>query len=202
MTENKGKSPGEFFAEAVNLHNLGVQGDNEAAQKAYRMFKKIWVNHQDNPLAEAYLGSVTALLGRDHPDLNEKFRLAVEGLKLLDSAVSKEPKNIEIRTLRGYVCFNLPEMYFHRLNTAVEDFKFMVSRCPRNAKIIHRDFYIKTIFDLGSAYKQLGRDKEANAAWKKVLSLTRDPKYLNMLRQEGFQIPESMKAFKRKPAEG
>lgn len=193
MTEKQlGKTPGDYFTEAVNLHNLGVGGDKEAVEKAHEMFKQICAEDPDNHLAAAYLGSVTALLGRDHPNLNEKFRLATKGLKFLDQAVSKEPQNTEIRILRGHVCFNLPDMYFHRLTTAVEDFEFLISRYRRNKRIFTRDFYIKTIFDLGSAYKQLGRDEEAEAVWKKILLLTNDPKYLNLLRQEGFHIPQRM----------
>jgi len=198
MTGKQGKAPGDFFAEAVKLFNLGVEGDKEAVQQAHEIFKEIWSENPDNHLAEAYLGSTTALLGRDHPNLNEKFRLAIEGLKLLDSAVSEEPKNTEIRTLRGHVCFNLPDMYFHRLITAAEDFEFLTSCYQRNKKVFSKDFYIKTLFDLGSAYKQLGRKKEADATWEKIL-LTRDPKYLNLLRQEGFPIPKWMAASKQRP---
>lgn len=199
MAGKQGKAPGDFFAEAVKLFNLGVEGDKEAVQKAQGMFKEIWSENPDNHLAEAYLGSSTALLGRDHPNLNEKFRLAIEGLKLLDSAVAEEPRNTEIRILRGHVCFNLPDMYFHRLTTAVEDFEFLISCYQRNKKVFSRDFYIKTLFDLGSAYKQLGRKKEAEATWEKMLLLTRDPKYINLLRQEGFPIPKWVAPSKQKP---
>lgn len=200
MNDKQGKPPGKSFDEAVNLHKLGVEGDKEAVRKAYRLFKEIWSENPDNHLVEAYLGSTTALLGRDDPNLNEKFKLAIDGLKLLDSAVSKEPKNLEIRTLRGHVCFNLPDLYFHRLTTAVEDFEFLISRYSRNKKALSRDFYIKTIFDLGSAYKQLGRSEEAKTTWKKLLTLTKDNKYLNLLRQEGFQIPQWTNTSRKKPA--
>jgi len=37
-----GTAPGEFFAAAVNLHDLGVKGDQEAVQKARRMFEEIF----------------------------------------------------------------------------------------------------------------------------------------------------------------
>jgi len=197
-----GKAPGESFAAAVELHNLGVKGDQEAVPKARRMFEKIWSENPDHHLAEAYLGSATALLGRDHPDLDEKFRLAVAGLKLLDSAVSKDEHNVEIRILRGHVCFNLPEMYFHRLNTAVEDFEFLISGYRRNKRVFSKEFYVETIFNLGSAYKQLGRDEEAEAVWKKLLLQTRDPKYLNRLRQEGIHIPQRMTGFSQRRVQG
>ncbi len=198
MTDT-GKAPGELFTAAVNLHDLGVKGDQEAVQKAHRMFTEIWSENPDNHLAEAYLGSATALLGRDHPNLDEKFRLAVEGLKLLDSAAAKDEKNIEIRILRGHVCFNLPEMYFHRLSTAVEDFEFIISGYRRNKRAFSKEFYIETLFNLGSAYKQLGRSQEAETVWQKILFQTRDPKYLNRLRQEGIHVPQWMTGFRPWP---
>ncbi|MBU7007093.1 tetratricopeptide repeat protein [Phosphitispora fastidiosa] len=197
-----GKAPSESFAAAVELHDLGVKGDQEAVPKACRMFEKMWSENPDQHLAEAYLGSATALLGRDHADLDEKFRLAVAGLKLLDSAVSKDEHNVEIRILRGHVCFNLPEMYFHRLHTAVEDFEFLVSCYRRNKRVFSKEFYVETIFNLGSAYKQLGRDEEAEAVWKKLLFQTRDPKYLNRLRQEGIHIPQWMTGFGQRLGQG
>lgn len=200
MAGRQGETRGEFFTEAINLHNLGIDGDKEAVQKAHEILKEIFSKNPEDHLVEAYLGSVTALLGRDHENLNEKFKLALDGLKLLDSAVSKDRTNTEIRILRGYVCYNLPDMYFHRLATAVEDFDFLVSRYWRNKKIFSRDFYAKTLFDLGSAYKKMGRTKEAESTWKKLLSVTKEPKFLDLLRQEGFKIPEPVLRFKSRQA--
>lgn len=186
--DNKNELPPvDIFAEAVSLHNLGVDGDKEAVKKAHKMFKKICAENPQDCLAEAYLGSTTALLGRDDIDPNKRFKLALNGLKILDRAVSKEPDHIEIRILRGFVCYRLPEMFFHRLATAVEDFSYVSSRYEKNHKTVSRDFYWKILFDLGLAYKQLNRIEDAHKTWKKLLSVTRDPKYAELLKQEGYR---------------
>ncbi len=193
-TENP---PVDIFAEAVNLHNIGVDGDKEAVKKAYKMFKKICADNPQDCLAEAYLGSATALLGRDEIDPNQRFKLALDGLKILDRAVSKEPDNIEIRILRGFVCHRLPEMYFHRLATAIEDFNCVVSRYERNGKTFSHDFYCKILFELGLDYKELDRHEEAHSIWKKLLSVTSDPKYIELLKQQGFNVSSETRSRPR-----
>ncbi len=188
MADKKPATPEEVFAEAVNLHKLGVNGDKEAVQKAHKMLKEICAADPQNCLAEAYLGSATALLGRDEIDPDKRFKLVLQGLKILDRAVSKEPEHIGIRILRGSVCYNLPDFYFHRLTTAAEDFSYLVSRYEADKKIFSQDFYWKILFDLGSAYKQLQRSKESESIWGKLWSVTTDPKYKELLRQEGFKV--------------
>ncbi len=178
----------DIFAEAVNLHNSGVDGDKDAVKKAHKLFKKICAENPGDCLAEAYLGSTTALLGRDEIEPNKRFKLALDGLKILDRAVAREPDNIEIRILRGFVCHRLPEMYFHRLSTAVEDFTYVISRYERNRRLLTRDFYCKLLFELGLDYKGLDRIEEAHAAWKKLLSVTDDSRYFELLQQEGFDV--------------
>lgn len=202
MANGKEATPDDIFNEAVKMHNLGIDGDAEAVKKACQMFETVCADDPKNTLAEAYLGSATALLARDEKDLEKRFKQALEGLKMLDRAVSKEPKNIDIRTLRGYVCYNLPEMYFHRLSTAVEDFSFLVSQYRKSRNTISHDFYCKLLFDLGSAYKKLEKNNEAEATWKKLLSVTKDPKYWELLRQEGFDVPNSVSRYGSKPAAG
>ncbi|MBU7007092.1 hypothetical protein [Phosphitispora fastidiosa] len=177
----------DSFTTAVNLHNTGVDGDKDAVKKAHKMFKKICADNPGDCLAEAYLGSATALLGRDEIEPNRRFKLALDGLKILDRAVSKEPDNIEIRILRGFVCHRLPEIYFHRLGTAIEDFTYVISRYERNKKLLKRDFYCKLLFELGIDYKQLERIEEAHLTWQKLLSVTSDPDYVELLKREGFE---------------
>ncbi len=188
MADKKPTNSAEMFTEAVNLHKLGVDGDKEAVKKAHKMFKEICTDDPDNHLAEAYLGSATALLGRDEIDPNKRFTLVLQGLKKLDRVVAKEPENIEIRIMRGAVCYNLPEFYFHRQTTAVEDFSYLVSRYESDKKTFSPELYWKILYDLGSAYKQLGRNKEAESTWQKLWSVTTDPKYEELLRQKGFNV--------------
>ncbi|HWI54537.1 MAG TPA: hypothetical protein VNT57_02485 [Desulfobacteria bacterium] len=185
-------SSADIVAEAIRLHNLGVDGDKEAVKKAHTMFKKICADNPRDCLSQAYLGSATALLGRDEIDPNKRFKLVLDGLKILDRTVSQEPDNIQIRILRGFVCHRLPEMYFHRLVTAVEDFSYVVSRYEKNRKVLSSDFYCKVLYELGHDYKELDRLEESHLVWKKLLSVTSEPAFIELLEQEGFDVsPET-----------
>ncbi|MGE5557560.1 MAG: tetratricopeptide repeat protein [Bacillota bacterium] len=185
------KSLERAFDEAVELHRRGVAGDKEAVSKAFALFEKIHEAAPKNNLAAAYYGSSLALQGRDAVDPNERFQKAIRGLKYLDAAAENEPENIQIRTLRGYVCSRLPEAFFHRTHTAIEDFGSLVSRFEKDPGLFAKDFYCQLLYDLGAAYKNLNRCDEAEQTWKKLLSVTGGSKYLNLLRQEGCSPPKN-----------
>ncbi|MHB1043899.1 MAG: tetratricopeptide repeat protein [Eubacteriales bacterium] len=185
-----GESWKNLFDEAVKLHDLGIEGDKEAVKKAYNLLKKVRAMAPQNILVEAYYGCANALLGRDAIDPMERFKKAMKGLKILDGAVAKEPDNKEIRILRGFVCLRLPEMYFHRTATAVEDFSYLVSLYDNNPGVFAQEFYWQLLFNLGEAKKNLGQDEEAEAVWKKLLTKSPGNKYRQLLRQEGMQVPE------------
>jgi len=44
---------------------------------------------------------------------------------MLDHALALEPENVKIRYLRSQVCRKLPEMYFHRTGTLIEDLSYL-----------------------------------------------------------------------------
>ena len=177
----------ELFAQAVSLHRLGAEGDREAVVKAHHLLEKVRQLAPENNLVEAYYGSATALLGRDSSNPRERFQKALKGLKILDSAISREPESTDIRIQRAYVCYHLPERFFLRTYTAVDDFRYLVSRYEEDPVVFSKDLYCQILFDLGVSLKRLKRDSEAKAVWQKLLLVTNQPKYLDLLRQEGFQ---------------
>lgn len=180
----------KLFAEAIKDHEQGVDGDKEAVRKAYKSLESIVKMVPRNNLVKAYFGSATCLLGRDAVDPMERFEKAVKGLKILDEAVSNEPENTKIRILRGYVCYRLPETYFHRTSTAVEDFKYLITRYENEQNTFSPEFYNQLLYDLGVAYKTLGRKEEAVSVWEKLLKTTAEKRYQDLLRREGLPIPD------------
>lgn len=188
---DSGQSWESLFSEAVIQHQQGIQGDKQAVKKAYELLDQIRKMVPGNNLVQAYYGSATALRGRDSRDTSLRFRRAIKGLKMLDESVSKEPDNVEIRILRAYVSFKLPEMYFHRSATAVEDFSYLASRFEQDSSIFPQELYWKILFDLGSAYKKLEKYREAQSVWKKLLKHTTDAKYEELVKQEEMDLPDS-----------
>ncbi|MCX7922093.1 MAG: tetratricopeptide repeat protein [Clostridia bacterium] len=201
QTENKNEASDSEesriqLEEAIKLHKLGTEGDKEAVKKCYELLKMIHSTQPGNYLAEAYFGSATSLLGRDEINPNQRFKLAMKGLKLMDNAVSKQPDNIEIRLLRGQVCYRLPEMYFHRTATALEDFDFIISTYEKDANSVSDETYRQVLFNLGGAYKNLNRMQEAENVWRKLLSIAPESKYVQMVRQEGIAVTKLQKEEK------
>lgn len=170
------------FAEAVRLHHLGVDGDKAAVRKAHAMLEKLQQQVNDN-LVRAYYGSVLTLVGRDAVNPTERVQKALQGVKILNEAVAKEPNNIEIRLLRGFVCNRLPKVYFHRTQTAVEDFNHVLALDAKKRRL-SRELYWKVLYELGEAHKKLGQNEHAKAVWSRLKAQT--SRYDEQLRKQEF----------------
>ncbi|MEL1133938.1 hypothetical protein AAC978_02050 [Desulfitobacterium sp. THU1] len=174
----------QLFSNGVKLHELGIAGDKYAVKKAYEIFEKLHRADPQSLLVEAYLGSSTALLGRDSIDPNQKLKLALSGMKMLDKVIAKDPQNIETRSIRAYVNFNLPEMVFHRTGSAIEDFNTLITRYEHDKKAISEVFYHQLLYDLGVAYKRVGKKEQTKAVWAKLSQITKDPIILEKITRE------------------
>ncbi len=144
-----------LFNQALALHQRGVEGDQQASRKAYELLVEIRRKEPRENIVEAYLGSTITLLGRDEKNPEERIRKVMEGLKMLDRAVSREGNNINIRILRAYVCFNLPQDIFHRISTAAGDFDYLLKRYQKDPSIFTASFYNQLRHDLSDAQGML-----------------------------------------------
>lgn len=124
------------FEEAVKLHRKGVDGNKSAVIEAHRHFAGLRTRYPGDALLEAYFGSSLALLGRDAVHPLEKADKAQQGLDALDRAVALDPDGIEIRMIRGKVCVRLPEDFFRRSATAIEDFTLLLDRNEANPGLL------------------------------------------------------------------
>lgn len=174
----------DLLKRAIELHRKGVEGDKEAVVKSYQLLEKAWNLEPENLLVEAYYGSAMALMGRDAIDPMERIKKAMAGLKFLDRAVNRRQDNVEIRILRAYVCYRLPESCFHRTGTALEDFKQLIGLFESGSGNFSKDFYHQILFDLGVCYKRLNREKEAEKTWQKLISKSGSKKYIDLLKKE------------------
>ncbi|AGA70447.1 hypothetical protein Desdi_3042 [Desulfitobacterium dichloroeliminans LMG P-21439] len=181
-----GKSNEELYSEAIALYQLGLAGEKEAVPQAFKLLIHLLQNDRQNLMAEAYLGCVISLMGRDAQDVSERFKLAIKGLKILDKVVSFDSDNLDIRGLRAFVCARLPEQFFHRSDTAIEDFTYLVSRYDEDDSLFPKEFYYQILYELASAYHRLDKREESELTSRKLLSLTSDPKYKELINQEGL----------------
>ncbi len=153
--------PNNDLQEAIVLHDKGVAGDKSAVQKAYDILEKQYEVQRDNERVRAYFGSTKALMGRDEEHPSKRIQYVLSGLKLLDQVVEESPELIEVRLLRGNICGSLPEMYFNRTETAIEDFRYLIERYNENENTLTAEQYESVLKNIIEAFETLNRREEA-----------------------------------------
>ncbi|RPF53428.1 tetratricopeptide repeat protein [Aquisalibacillus elongatus] len=186
MWKQEGDTWEATFDEAKKLHEKAVAGDEKAVKEVFKLLKDIKQKAPSDHLIEAYYGSVVALLGRDAADTKDRFRLVRKGMKILDDVVKKEPEHSEIRMLRGYVSYNIPEMYFQRTSTAVEDFEYLINQYESNPEVFSQDMYWQLLYDLGIAYKRTEKQDQAQQVFTKLSNLNPNEEIRTLLSHEGI----------------
>jgi hypothetical protein len=172
------------LAVAIDLHNEAVARKEGAVGEAHREFEKLRSNYPGHPIANAFHGSVMSLIARDESNPLTRLQWAKRGLKLLDEAVASDSSDIRIRMLRGNVAYRLPEQFFHRTGTVIEDYLVLIDGELRNPGSISKDTYNKLIYELGDSYHRISRQQEAKFCWSKLLKQTNDHKYRKLIEQQ------------------
>ncbi|HEY8463069.1 MAG TPA: hypothetical protein VIM29_03475 [Bacillota bacterium] len=146
-----------FYREAKRLHNLGVAGNPVAARLALQLWEQAQAFNPADPVARGYYGSALALTGRDSNQVNEMFANAIKGLKLLNEALDSDPGNWELRLLRGYLSYSLPEVFFHTGQRAIADFQFLIRAYKQNPALFPQELYEQICADLEQACQRSGK---------------------------------------------
>ncbi len=68
------------------------------------------ITKDDNITLVGYKGAAISLVGRHARKIKEKKRLFIEGVTLLEYAIEKSPKNIELRFIRLGIQENTPKL--------------------------------------------------------------------------------------------
>lgn len=145
------KNRQDFYQEAKRLHDLGVSGNKFASQMALKLWQEAYATEPEDSFAQAYYGSSLALTVRDAIDTNVIFSKAIQGMKHLTEAVNRDPENWEIRLLRAYLAYSLPEAFFHTTNQAVEDFSYLSNAYEQNNNLFPKEIYRQVVDDLAKA---------------------------------------------------
>jgi tetratricopeptide (TPR) repeat protein len=122
------------------------------------------------------------LIARDKTTPLERLTWARNGLELLDKAVAAAPNDSRIRYLRGRSAYRLPEKYFQRTRTVIEDYTFLIDRESLQEGILGANDYMKLTYELGEAYRRIGRNEDAARCWTKLEQQTQDPEFRQLLR--------------------
>ncbi|WP_227793242.1 hypothetical protein [Paenibacillus guangzhouensis] len=194
LTENNLYSPSDPFNDrltlAIQLYIDGAAGNVTAVQEAHRFLEQLRVDYPDHPLVDAYYGSTMILIARDKTKGSEKLKWSTNGLKVLDNAVSADPHNSTIRLLRGKSSYNLPEEYFQRAKTVIEDFTFLLNT---QSDTLDTDEQLQLIYELGEAYARIGRNQDAAAHFRRLENQTQNSAWQQLSKQK-------LQALEGKPA--
>ncbi len=164
----------DLIREVQKRHDKGVQGDEEAVKSLVTDLEK-WTKEQPtNYMLLAYLGSAYTLRSRDCWPGPSKFHFLKEGLKTMDDAVEKDPKNIGVRFIRAVNNLNLPA-FINRRDSGRKDFQLLLEQIkstPQNE--INLETTQAIYYYAGISYQQLDDEKSAQDTWERGEQL--DPK--------------------------
>ena len=96
---------------------------------------------------------------------------------LINQSLETAPENLEIRLLRSYLTFALPEPFFELTGKTISDFQILIEAFETNnfnPEILTKEIYEQLLFDLGIAHDRISQAAEAKKVWKKLLSTTKN----------------------------
>ncbi|MFD0672347.1 hypothetical protein [Cohnella sp. GCM10027633] len=145
------------FEAAIGRHNKAVRGNPAAVRDAHRQFAELRAIDSQHALLEAYYGSTLAMLARDADQLIDKADKAQHSLDILDRAVAMAPGDAVVRLIRANVCMRLPDRIFDRTQTAIDDFKHLLSRDDGTPGYLAPAQRQETLQGLAQAYENAGK---------------------------------------------
>lgn len=188
MVSGSSSSTDPRFQQAVNLHMEGVKGSASAALEANRQLELLRKSYPGDPVVTAYYGSTLVLVARDKSKTLEKMRLSNAGMKLLDESVAASPQDAVIRLLRGKNAQQLPERYFQRTRTMIEDYTFLLEQHLRGGALPSTVTYAELVQELGAGFARIGRNQEASELWTRLERLNGDPSRSSLLKQKQTEL--------------
>ena len=108
------------LAEAIELHDAARDGDEEAVDPAIKMLTVLNRADPENVEVIAYLGSSYALVARYETGWFARWHNGRKGLKLLDQALERAPKNFTVRMVRAWVYRAMPT-FLGYVDDAIEE---------------------------------------------------------------------------------
>lgn len=137
----------------IASHQLASVKVEGASAEAVAYLKRASELEPENAELLAYLGSAYAMAGRDSSFVVNKVLNVNKGLAFLDKAVSKSPKDLDIRFIRASVSYELPAM-FARKATAESDYLVFVNQVQSGEAQVDSKRLAEAYFKLG----QLARE--------------------------------------------
>ena len=125
-TEKKNEK-NEFIALGKALYLGGAQRpDKPWLNDSFSVWEELLVRYPQEPLVQAYAGSVRVLKARDAFFPWTKGKLLKQGQELLVAARSQSPGNMQVIWLQAITAYHLPERFKQR-DSAMENFAILAN---------------------------------------------------------------------------
>lgn len=181
----------EIPAEGLQWYEQALEGDREATFRAFEIFSQALEKHRRNPLLQAYVADCLSMTGKYQEDVPAMIGTTIKAMKTYDRLVAEYPENVRLRFMRAYHSYRLPETFFHRTATAIEDFLVLTERYREDPSIFPEPLYWQLQFDLGAAYSRLGMEEEARQVWAELMEQNPDPRYMELVEsQSAGEMPD------------
>jgi len=190
-TEWKKRWVKELPEEGLQLYERALEGDREATFQAFEIFSQALEKHRKNPLVQAYYADCLSMTGKYQHDVPGMIGITIKAMKTFDRLVAAYPDNVQLRFMRAYHSFRLPETFFHRTATAIEDFHVLTDRYREDSSIMPEPLYWQMLYDLGASYARLGMEEEARQVWAQLTEQNADPRYRELVEnQTAEEMPD------------
>jgi hypothetical protein len=159
-TVHAGTDFDQRLAEARRQYFANLQGDHAAGDKARASFATLAHDDPDQPVVEAYSGSLELLEAARTWAIWDKRRLANEGLEKMDQAVNRAPGDMEARFIRAASCWHLP-FFYKRKEQAANDFTMIApqaeaaaakGKLPSQLAAAALDYYGQVLIDRSDSH--------------------------------------------------
>ncbi len=177
------KAPPPIPLTGIKLYDQALAGSLEATRQAVDFFEEALEQDPNNEMLQALYYDCTSLVGRYSQDSFKMFGSAINGVKSFDSLLAEHPNDIELRFLRAYHSFRLPEAFFKRNASAIADFEYLLECYEKDPSLFPVESYWQLLLDLGVAYERLDRNEEAWRSWEKLIAQNPEPRYLEIVKK-------------------
>ncbi len=159
------------FEAALDLHQEGVEGDEEAVIAAQEILEELLAENPKDARVRAFLGNLYTLRARD-AIFYRKSSWLKRGLATLDEAVEMAPDDPHVRSVRAVNSYRLPRI-FRRREVAEEDFAVLLD-WKKNDPGKYSDSLLRFVtYHAGQFYEDVNQDK-ALSLYKEALEIPAD----------------------------
>ncbi|WP_121661272.1 tetratricopeptide repeat protein [Metabacillus litoralis] len=182
----------QLYETALQLHDIGVNGNEKAAKQSLALWEFIQKEYSSCPVAKFYYSASLTLLGRFFSDPYEVFSQSIKGLKKLNTSIPiNDPRYIQLLLHRAYIQFSLPDTFFRCSDQIIKDFEAVIKMYQSSSDIdITHSQYLKVLADLGTVYEKKYFVHKAKEIWSELAKEDEDLFYSEFLSEKGIRIED------------